>query len=105
MLCMSTRLSELGRSWALHYAARSRKAAASLEEMGALSAKSEVIFHFDDENGGAGMDIDAIFASTPHAHTAAIPSPCWQAAQKIPREQVHVKYFSAREEATREGGF
>lgn len=110
MLCMLTRLSELGRRWTLHYAARSRAAAAFLDEIGAIAAQGEVVFHFDDEKGGARMDIDAIFASAPHAHFYCCgPEPMLAAYEKaglkVPRGQVHVEYFSAREEAARDGGF
>lgn len=110
MLCMLTRLSELGRRWTLHYAARSRSAAAFLDEIAAITDKGEVICHFDDEKGGARMDLDAIFAATPEAHFYCCgPEPMLAAYEKagqvVPREQVHVEYFSAREEAAREGGY
>ncbi|GEO87055.1 MULTISPECIES: PDR/VanB family oxidoreductase [Alphaproteobacteria] len=110
MLCMLTRLSELGRRWTLHYAARSRSAAAFLDEIAVIADKGEVVCHFDDEKGGARMNLDAIFTATPTAHFYCCgPEPMLaayeKAGQAIPREQLHVEYFSAREEAAREGGY
>lgn len=58
MLGMCDRLDELGASWRLYYAARSRSAAAFLPEL-----ERKAIFHFDDEHHGTPMDLSAIVAS------------------------------------------
>lgn len=110
MVCMIARLAELGRPWELHYGARSRSAAAFLPEIEALAGTGKVVTHFDDEAGGALMDLAAIFAASPQAHFYCCgPEPMLaayeKAGQAVPRAQVHAEYFSATEEAAREGGY
>jgi len=110
MICMLTRLAELGKPWELHYGARSRANAAFLSEIAAIADSGKVITHFDDEKGGALMDLDAIFASSPNAHFYCCgPEPMLAAYEKasraVERSQVHVEYFSATEEAALEGGY
>ncbi|SFK23590.1 PDR/VanB family oxidoreductase [Celeribacter neptunius] len=114
MVCMLQRLSELGKPWELHYAARTRAAAAFLNEIKAFAdkvqVKGQVFDHFDDEKGGALLDLKGIFAASPEAHFYCCgPEPmlaAYEAAGKaVPREQVHVEYFSATEEAALDGGY
>ena len=62
MLGMCDRLDELGSSWRLYYAARSRSAAAFLPEL-----EGKAILHFDDEHHGTPMDMKAIVACAMHA--------------------------------------
>ncbi|HWL56827.1 MAG TPA: PDR/VanB family oxidoreductase [Paracoccus sp. (in: a-proteobacteria)] len=110
IICMIRRLSEIGRPWELHYAARSRSAAAFLDGIGTLAGKGRIIYHFDDEKGGDLMDLDAIFAASPEAHFYCCgPEPMLAAYEKagaaVPRAQVHLEYFSGTQEAARDGGF
>ena len=110
MVCMLTRLAELGKPWELHYGARSRANAAFLDAIATIADSGKVITHFDDEKGGALMDLDAISASPPKAHFYCCgPEPMLAAYEKagraVDRSQVHVEYFSATEEAALEGGY
>lgn len=110
MVCMLQRLSELGKPWELHYAARSRSAAAFLEMIAAVGQHGRVFDHFDDEKGGALLDIPGIFAASPEAHFYCCgPEPmlaAYEAAGRaVPAGQIHVEYFSAKEEAALEGGY
>ncbi len=115
MLAMIRRLTELGRSWHLHYAARRRSAAAFLGELDACAAASggmgRITTHFDDEADGALIDIASVVADAgPEVHFYCCgPEPmlaAYEAASRaVPKERVHAEYFSAREEAAREGGF
>ncbi|PTX03008.1 PDR/VanB family oxidoreductase [Pararhodobacter aggregans] len=115
MLAMVRRLTEAGRPWHLHYAARKRSAAAFLSEIAACVAasggKGRLTTHFDDEAKGALLDIAGIFAgAAPGTHFYCCgPEPMLAAyetaARGMPKERVHAEYFSAREEAAREGGF
>src|SRR5205814_2952641 len=57
--CMVQRLHQLGRSWQLHYACRSRSDMAFLESLGELGSAR---FHFDDENEGKVVDVARIVA-------------------------------------------
>lgn len=105
--CMAQRLVKLGRSFELHYACRTRSEAAFLEELVALP---QAKLHFDDEAGGF-LDLAPIVANAPagaHLYCCG-PLPMlagYEAAAKaLPAEQVHVEYFSAKEEAATGGGY
>lgn len=109
-LCMVARLNTLGRRWTLYYAARSRATAAFLEDVERLAGGGKVVLHFDDESGGALLNLEGIVAASPRAHFYCCgPVPMLaayeKACAKLPREQMHVEYFSASEEAARDGGF
>jgi vanillate O-demethylase ferredoxin subunit len=111
ILAMIRRLSEKGHPWILLYAARSRRAAAFVREIDDLAGTGTVHYHFDDEQGGALIDIAAVLAANPTAHFYCCgPEPMLaafeaSAAKAVPWAQVHVEYFSATEEAARDGGF
>lgn len=110
IMCMLHRLSETGREWTLHYAARRRSGAAFLDRLGALSDRGKVHLHFDDEARGALVDIAGVIAASPQAHFYCCgPEPMLAAfeaaARALPRNRVHLEYFSATEEVAREGGF
>ncbi len=114
ILCMIRRLTAEGRAWKLHYAARCRAAAAFCVELDALEeasgGKGKVHYHFDDEQNGALVDIASILAASPNAHfyccgPEAMLAAYEKAARDVPREQVHVEYFSSSEEVARDGGF
>jgi vanillate O-demethylase ferredoxin subunit len=106
--CMVQRLQTLGRSWSLLFAARSRRAAAFLDDIAPLGAAR---CHFDDEQGGTPPDLAALIAAAPpgtHVYCCG-PAPMLasfeQAAAPLPPDQVHVEYFSAREPIAAAGGF
>ena len=105
--CMAQRLKKLGRSFELHYACRTRAEAAFFAE---LSAMPEARIHIDDEVGGF-MDVAAaVAASRSDAHFYCCgPLPMLaafeDATKALPPEQVHVEYFSAKDEAATGGGY
>lgn len=114
ILAMIRHLTDTGRSWKLHYAARKRSAAAFRDViaacLGESGATATAHYHFDDEQGGALIDMKAILAANPGAHFYCCgPEPMLaayeEAMREVPREKVHVEYFSASEEAARDGGF
>lgn len=105
MLCMSRRLAALGRPMSLYYAARTRSRAAFLDDLPAAH------LHFDDEQGGAVLDIAAIVggsAEGTHFYCCG-PLPMLAAFEgataHLPPDRVHVEYFMAREPVQAEGGF
>jgi ferredoxin-NADP reductase len=106
--CMVQRLEELGRSWTLHYASRSR---ADMAFLSALEAMAGAQFHFDDESGGKFLDVGALVAAAPKtAHLYCCgPTPMLKAFETAtanwPREQVHIEYFTPKQEAAKTGGF
>ncbi|WP_118138329.1 PDR/VanB family oxidoreductase [Oceanicella sp. SM1341] len=114
ILAMLRHLTRNGRPWELHYAARRRGAAAFRAEITDLAAaaggNATVTWHFDDEQGGALINIPAILAAHPGAHVYCCgPEPMLVAFEDatagLPRDRVHVERFSAAEEAARDGGF
>jgi vanillate O-demethylase ferredoxin subunit len=112
ILGMTGRLAALGRSWALHYCARTRAAAAFLEPIAALaSAGGEVHLHFDEEQGGRVLDLAAVVgAAGAGAHFYCCgPLPMLgafeSATASLPTERVHVEYFTAKDAPAKGGGF
>lgn len=99
---MAQRLQSLGRSWRLHYAARSATHAAFVEDLRQL-APHAVHTHFDDECGGRLLDIRAIAeAGPPGTHFYCCgPVPMLRAFEEatthLPRDQMHLEYFKAPE--------
>jgi tetrachlorobenzoquinone reductase len=108
--CMVQRLEQLGRSWTLHYSARSRDDMAFLQALEAMTSKS-AHFHFDDEAAGKFLDIAGIVAAAPKdAHLYCCgPEPMLKAFEEAtagwPREQVHVEYFTPKLQPEKKGGF
>ena len=111
--CMVQRLVELGRSWELHYSARTHQAAAFLEPIAVLQAAhpSRVVLNFDFESGGKPMDLaatvnratgdDHLYCCGPTGMLDAFE----RATQERPRNRVHVEYFFAKDEQARGGGY
>jgi vanillate O-demethylase ferredoxin subunit len=113
LLSMIRRLEALGRSWELFYAARTRPAAAFLDELNALRPKpcSNLHVNFDQEPSGCMFDLAEIVRGAPgKAHLYCCgPVPMLEAfetaTRDLPAEQVHVEYFKAKEKPAAEGGF
>jgi len=113
LLSMIRRLEALGRSWELFYAARTRLAAAFLDELNALrpDVHPNLHVHLDDERSGRVFDLPAIVRNAPaHAHLYCCgPVPMLAAFEAAtadrPADHVHVEYFHAKEAAATEGGF
>jgi vanillate O-demethylase ferredoxin subunit len=113
LMSMIRRLETLARPWELFYAARTRRAAAFLDDLDAVSADghSNLHFDFDDERAGRIFDLATIVANAPaHAHLYCCgPLPLLEAFEKAtagrPAGQVHVEYFQARQAAAIDGGF
>ena len=111
--CMVQRLALLGRSWELHYSARTHAAAAFLEPIAALRGQhaNPVVLNFDFEPGGRPLDLAAITgraAEDAHLYCCGplgMLQAFERATQQRARERVHVEYFSAKEAAARGGGF
>jgi vanillate O-demethylase ferredoxin subunit len=113
VLSMIRRLEALGRSWELFYAARTRPAAAFLDELNSLrpDVHSKLHMTFDQEPGARMLDLRAIVAAArPDAHLYCCgPVPMLEAfeaaAADRPASHVHVEYFKASEKPAIEGGF
>jgi vanillate O-demethylase ferredoxin subunit len=113
LLSMIHRLEALGRSWELFYAARTRVAAAFLDELSGLrrDVQEKLHLNFDQEPTGSMLDLAAIVRNAPgDAHLYCCgPVPMLEAFEAAtrdrPAEQVHVEYFKAREKPAAEGGF
>jgi tetrachlorobenzoquinone reductase len=108
ILGMVDRLSVLGRDWKLVYCTRKRADTAFLD---LLQSKPQVRFNFDEEPGGKMLDIAALVQAAPrdtHFYCCG-PLPMLdafeQATKDLPRERVHLEYFTAKMPPMAEGGF
>ena len=113
ILSMLRHATAIGRRWRLHYASRTRRDAAFLAEIEALTAASgsETNIVFDQEAGGAALDIAAIVArasADTHLYCCG-PLPMLEAfraaTRSRPPQTVHLEYFSPVQEAATAGGF
>jgi tetrachlorobenzoquinone reductase len=110
--CMAQELEAQGRSWKIHYASRSRADMAFLNDLKKFDPE-RVHLHFDDEASGTVLDLAAAIAEAPtDAHFYCCgPNPMLKAfeaaAASRPRANVHIEYFTAKEEASANelGGF
>lgn len=107
ILSMANRLAAIGRPYTLVYACRAREDAAFAAE---LSSEHGATLHYDDESGGP-LDL-ALLDSQPTGTHVYCCGPAGmidaferRAAGLFPPEQIHVEYFSAREEPATDGGF
>ena len=104
VLCMGRRLKQLGRSFEFIYSARSRAAAALVDEVAALACP--VHWHFDDERGGP-PDLRALLAARPakadtHYYAcgpAVMLDAFEQACAGLGYGHAHIERFSAVEVA------
>jgi ferredoxin-NADP reductase len=107
--CMAQELAAQGRSWKIHYACRSQADMAFLSELKKLDPKF-VHLHFDDEASGKVMDLAAAVAEAPaKAHFYCCgPNPMLKAfeaaAASRPKANVHVEYFTPKEDAAAADG-
>ncbi len=113
LLAMVRRLEALGRPWQLFYAARTRAAAAFLDELNALrpDVGSRLHVNFDQEPSGGLLDLAAIVRDAPaDAHLYCCgPVPMLGAFEAAtagrPGDHVHVEYFKAKQQPAAAGGF
>ena len=113
LVSMIQRIDQLGRSWELHYATRTRKNAAFLDRLHALAGDEPGRLHlsFDQEPGATMLDLARIAADAPaDAHLYCCgPLPMLEAFERATTarkpETVHVEYFAAKEVADTSGGF
>jgi ferredoxin-NADP reductase len=111
ILSMLRRAAALGRRWTLHYASRTRRDAAFLQDIQALANGNEVNAVFDHEAGDAPLDLAAIAAAASNGTHLYCCGPlpmldAFKAATRSkPSHTVHLEYFSTDQEAATEGGF
>jgi vanillate O-demethylase ferredoxin subunit len=113
LFSMVRQLETLGRPWELFYAARTRSAAAFLDNLNALRPDVGRNLHldFDDKRSGRVFDLAAIVKNAPactHLYCCG-PLPMLEAFEAAtadcPTDHVHVEYFQAREARAIAGGF
>jgi len=111
LMSMIRRLERLARPWELFYAARTRRAAAFLDDFADIRPHAPVHVDFDDERSGQLFDLAAIVAKAPaQAHLYCCgPLPMLDAFERAaagrPADHVHVEYFQAKEAPALDGGF
>jgi tetrachlorobenzoquinone reductase len=112
LLSMVRRLETLGRRWQLFFAARTRRAAAFLDELNLLRPNHlDLHVDVDDEREGQLFDLNGIVARAPaaaHLYCCG-PAPMLEAFEAAiagrPADLVHVEYFKPKQAAAVEGGF
>ena len=112
IVAMASHLQELGRSWHLHYAARSPAQAAFADALGGLAAQSGAALnlHFSSQKPGR-LDIETIVAEAPAGTHLYCCGPTGmiedflKACARLPPALVHVERFAATQEAATEGGY
>ena len=106
--CMAQELEAQGRSWKIHYACRSQADMAFMNNLKKLDP-NKVHLHFDDEADGKVMDLAAAIAEAPaNAHFYCCgPNPMLKAfetaAASRPRANVHIEYFTPKDDAAATG--
>lgn len=105
---MIQRLNQIGASWELHYATRTRGDAAFLEDFDSLGVDpSRLTLTFDHEPGGKVLDLPCIVAAAPPgAHFYACgPAPMLAAYERAVRDappgHAHLERFSGADERAR----
>ena len=112
LAAMAARLQYLGRSWRLHYAARSPEQAAFAQSLGELTAQpgGDLHFHFSSQQP-ARLDLVRIVAeAAPDTHLyccgpAGMIDDFLKACAGRPPQFVHTERFAATQEAATDGGF
>jgi ferredoxin-NADP reductase len=112
---MIQRLESLGRLWEIHYSARTREMCAFKEQLDVLEKQKpgRVHFNFDQEPSGKISDLRALISETPaEAHLYCCgPTPMLKSFEAAARDigrsaaNIHVEYFTSKEEAAVDGGF
>ncbi len=117
ILGMIRRLEAIGRPWRLHHATRSAAHAPYVRELQALSEAAQAAgrdgaldLHVDAERGRV-LDIAGLIATLPAGSHVYCCGPLGMlgafevATAALPRAQVHLEYFAARDAAATEGGY
>ncbi len=107
--CMVQRLEELGRSWKLYYACRSRTDMAFLATLEHLPARSSTSTTRARASFSTSLRSSRDAPKDAHLYCCG-PTPMLNAFEAAtadwPREQVHVEYFTPKAQATdKKGGF
>lgn len=100
---MAARLNALGRPWRLHYCVRTRERAALLDELEALAADGlgELTPNFDEEPGGAMLNLAEVLTALPAGAHVYCCGPtgmlnAFRAGTAIlPEDRVHFEYFKS----------
>ncbi|MDA7419197.1 PDR/VanB family oxidoreductase [Xenophilus arseniciresistens] len=110
-VAMVARLQALGRSWQLHYTARSRQRAAYAQALNALAHENGTVDLRCTADGMARPDIAAIVREAPAgAHLyccgpGGMLDAFTAACAGLPPQRVHLERFAASQEAATEGGY
>jgi len=111
LLAMARQRQRGQRPWQLHYAARSARAAAFVDELAALDAGAQAVQLYLGDSGEARMPLAAIVAAAPpEAHLyccgpARMIDAFVAACAGRPAAQVHTERFAASSAAATAGGF
>jgi vanillate O-demethylase ferredoxin subunit len=110
---MVRRLEQLGRSWELHYAARSRCSASFVRQLASYGSKVKFYFpnEFNGEPPARRIDLHKVVAEVPRdAHVYCcgprnMLATFEKAAAALPSGQTHVEFFSNANGLDKDGAF
>ncbi len=106
MIAMAHQLHAAGKSFELHYCARSRASAAFLDELAASAFAARVYLHFDDEGAAQRLDLSSVIkaaATGSHLYVCGpagfMDSVIGEAGSLgLPASQIHKEYFQIKTE-------
>jgi ferredoxin-NADP reductase len=107
---MAQRLQRIGRSWAMHYVARTPEVATLLGPLRGLGG-DRVTLYFSRAPGGTRPDLEQLVAASPsgtHFYACgpgALIEAFKTACRDLPSTHVHLEYFNAAAPAAVVGGF
>jgi vanillate O-demethylase ferredoxin subunit len=112
ILAMARRLTQLGRSWEVHYCARTRAHAAFVDELRILAETSGNIarFYYDQEPNGQALNLQVLVQRMTQDTHLYCCGPrgmleAFESATSAISERRHLEYFGARQDSARDGGF
>jgi ferredoxin-NADP reductase len=113
LYCMIQRLEDLERSWELHYSVRTRASCAFLAELQALEKiqPARVKINFSREPGAKVTDFAGLIqnlSANTHIYCCGPKTmlTAFEAASALrPPANIHVEYFSAKNEPAKKGGY
>lgn len=112
ILAMAYRLNALGKTWTMHYCARTREHAAYQEQWAELAQASgnTVHYYFDQEPDGRSLNLATLVQQTPEYCHFYCCGPqgmlnAFETATAHRSDTAHLEYFSAKEQAALDGGY
>lgn len=107
MIAMAHQLHAAGKSFELHYCARSRASAAFLDELASSAFAAHVRLHFDDEGAAGRLDLPSVIEAAAASSHLYVCGPAGfmdsviagAGSLGLPASQIHKEYFQVKADA------